>query len=1768
MLKKSAPVKNTGGEGYNFADNIAARLMIHMLARDFPLEVEAGYPVRLDWEAKDLGWHIDDLVVRLTTAQGSHVQCAISIKSNAHLNSNGFSSEFVHAAWAHWRSAANHPFDRQRDLVAVAVGALAHMVKIAWDGIRAQGHSDPARLAVRLTPQGQSSQLQRQIFESILTGNPALLPPPPAEEAAALLARIRVIEWNSASEGEAVQRCAALTEANSPAAGLDLWKRLQGIAKGKRPGGTITLPELIETLWPHVVLRDYPNHEAAWRTIERLSEGNRAAVHQVVGSNVHFSFQEQLTDLEKKLVANPIVVLRGDSGTGKSSLVATFVGQPGRYRRVVWLRERQVDFPSQHELAEYFHLQDWLPNLIQLSTANPSVLVIDGFEHFEGDALARILQLVTAISCGAISQWHLIVTCQPLAWSTYHTHLVKAHSGSPMVIPFNGPSFQQIWDAFHRSSEIARVLMRNDLRPVLSNLAVLNEVVWAIKSQPLDETQPWIGETQVIDWIWNYWIKSDHKRYLRSHLLKTVGELEGNRIAAAIKIADLPSDQLEAFGEAERDGRLKVADSVVQFAHDIMGDWARYRSLKDLDDQSACDRIRDFAMMPRWGRAIRLYAQSLAELSADLSRWNEALDRLEGTHVNSAVASDLFTDSLVLATNSVVLLTELWPSLIAQDGKLLRRILKRLQSTATVPHPAADQLEDPELRESAAIYWRIPNPVYWTGILHVMRSHADNVAKVALTDAAASCVLYLRSLPAGFPGREDAARLAIELAREAQCRLAEWRFHSPYGCKEVYEALLYSAQEFPDEAGQIALELCHRRPEPNYAIQREVEANERRERAEQDYRAAHPEEEQKREVVPVPGMMIRYASPLPPPWPDGPSERVGEAFASAVLDTQAFDALIMQRPKVASEILLAVCVEEPIEEDRRHYTILDADGYGIVQSKNAYPSMHFKGAFLHFVRLSPTEALETIVRLVNFATQQWLRLRGVRPEATVPRGLSWEFEIHGKAVRWFGDAQVFQWHRYVHAKGSVVGSSLMALEKWLYERIDKQEDIVGPVEFLYDRSNSVAFAGVLTAVGMYQPSLFNDLLRPMLSSAELQLSYSDIRKSEAQGTWGLSMISWADKGKEIYQQVLEWHQMPHRKTDLANTVRELMLHSPSMMAYMDAQAKRWRARWAAQIADPQKDTTNLECVLAQFDAENYVKGEEGALVFQPPSELVSRVQATIPRASFEKLLMEMRALARQVLSGQRSFPPNLLQGFFESLQAIVASTIDSDVVRGYRDDAISGGIAILLVKHCDWLAAHPEAEIWCVDTLRNLKLVTDRSDPLPSLMASTERDAEAYRAEAALILLETREEEWIQRIVLDGLAGFHYQSTALVMSQAYERRLGLGSTFDDLLSLLHIWAAIRHAFHYLHGPHQWKELERYRALLLSRWRSGNLRRRPVTIARAELLGSRLTEGVARRKENRAVREHMREYRKEARQKERKIDLLDTYLDLAVLKSGYSFLGRIGIPVPEEEGTLLHFFQPLFDMHLGRVPVIEAGQEDWELERSHSDFDYWIMELAAGFTIRSSTEEIARGFYAPILNLGAAAYHWVESFFHGWFQHGLRLSSTQEQFAARWSAMINYTLASTNWQREQSRLYFYLDSLANELLGITGRPKMRAGEEEFIRPVELIRPMIEKWCVVWLKAPRCMAHFAYFLSTPAGRSLLEWGTIRIAGQLEQHSEWDWKKDNLTDGLTMGVAACAKYIPPQRFDENPSLNSAFNWILGRLEALHLAEAIQLRERMRQK
>src|SRR5205807_1213424 len=100
--------------------------------------------------------------------------------------------------------------------------------------------------------------------------------------------------------------------------------------------------------------------------------------------------------------------------------------------------------------------------------------------------------------------------------------------------------------------------------------------------------------------------------------------------------------------------------------------------------------------------------------------------------------------------------------------------------------------------------------------------------------------------------------------------------------------------------------------------------------------------------------------PLRDPWPDGPSERVDEAFIQVCLDTPALVPLMRVRPAVALEVLLAVCIEEPQHEDM--FGDSGLGGVGLELWLGGYPPFYNRGPFLHFLREAPSEGLSFVLR--------------------------------------------------------------------------------------------------------------------------------------------------------------------------------------------------------------------------------------------------------------------------------------------------------------------------------------------------------------------------------------------------------------------------------------------------------------------------------------------------------------------------------------------------------------------------------------------------------------------------------------------------------------------------------------------------------------------------------------------------------------------------------------------------------------------------------------
>ena len=430
---------------------------------------------------------------------------------------------------------------------------------------------------------------------------------------------------------------------------------------------------------------------------------------------------------------------------------------------------------------------------------------------------------------------------------------------------------------------------------------------------------------------------------------------------------------------------------------------------------------------------------------------------------------DLFLDALVLATNSVQLLLQNWDFLTARHAALLNRLLDRFLIIATLPDPRTAVLsDDQETATRVEHLFRVPFWPYWGPLLTVLHARRSDVVRLAPYKAARLCELWLRVMPVEFAPiwRKQAAEIALEIAREIQARNAEDRFASGSGDRVVYEAALYAAAQFPDALSALSLELAGRKNPPPEVVARVVEARRRRE-----------EEEAKREksrAPAPPGAFFGLSSGRRrPPWPDGPRRRVAREFQEACLNGGAFTTLAKAVPEVGLEVLLAVCIEEPQQDDMFSRSSLRECGLSFWSEGE--PPAYFRGPFLQFLRDAPDQALSFIIRLTNFGTHRYTEDR------------SWlEFTIDGQSKRWYGDNTVYRWHHdWPLSHGSQIQSALMALEQWLYEKIDRGDAIDQWIKRIVAESESLAFAGILMEVGKRVPELFATVLAPLFFTWEI-----------------------------------------------------------------------------------------------------------------------------------------------------------------------------------------------------------------------------------------------------------------------------------------------------------------------------------------------------------------------------------------------------------------------------------------------------------------------------------------------------------------------------------------------------------------------------------------------------------------------------------------------------------------------------------------------------------
>jgi hypothetical protein len=1763
--RKKAAVQLTAGTGFRNENCIAARFLLDLLAGTNTLGAEFGRVERVQWQGRDLGWFSDDLVIECATPTGNR-EAGISIKSDRQVTSAGFPSDFVGIAWAQWLGVKTERVFRTSDnAIALMVGSLAHDVEDAWSNMLSDARrTTPERMLARLTENDaadgqQSSAIQRALFASLRCPEELRNEGDTSDSAAVqLLCRIRLMKFDfeatpSRDHDHALRDCQDVLRSGDADEAKDFWSHIVAIADANRAGGSLDLAGLLTELRDQFDLRDHPDYRRDWEALDQSSQEAMADIRGQISGLAPLPRDEARAKVLDWLDRGRACFLVGESGSGKSALAKQIA--EANYDRRIWFTETVLDHDAESVFERAIGTSHPLCEILSASSES-CLIVFDSIERYSPRALRLAHRWMQALLAGP-KHVHLLVTAQiePV------TKLIRGfiEAGVPAALhkttPLDFPSVDDIQDLVAPMAELQWASLRPELRPLLTNLKILDWLVAATRTGMAINPASIIGVSHLVDALWERWVEGDTDQLSRSHLLMRLGTLEGDTLQASVPRMQLSQSEQAALASLTASDLVRVRDQRVRFTHDMLGDWARLNVLIGEAGLSA-PTVRARTKFPRWHRALRLYGQRLLEQADDgPDRWRQAIEGLEDGSEEGTIIRDQFVDALFLATNAAVLLERSWGALAANRGRLLKLMLDRFMFVATLPDPRIEALlSGSEVKGEWEHLFRMPYWPYWGPMLTALHAHRADVARLVPHAAAKLCALWLKSVPVEIaeghpmPWRKEAAELALIIGREVQALNAEGNYYSDGQDKVAYEAALSAAQEMPDETAQLCLELAQRRDLDPAIVTRVEQAQERRREQRRQFLEANPER-QRRSFPPSWPRGERRE-----PWPDGPRDGVENAFQDACLETGAFPPLVRARPDAALEVLLAVCIEPPKEEDFGRRSMPET---GLDHWDGGDPPLYCRGPFLQFLQLAPEQGLSFALRLVNFASRRFSEGHGL------------DVRIGNETRLWYGDTRVFRWHHDLPVTfGSTVHCVLMAVERWFYDQIDRGQDVTPWIDRILRESESLAFAGLLLDVGKYHPILFAGALKPLLRNwlfLDWDRQVTTMRQSgtsDALGFWGYQPSAVIALGRA-------WYQMPHRKDFLiylGGGIVKTLVADEAQGPFL----AELRSAWVSDRGDKEQPET-LRLLSERLNPENYSfeiqDGKRIAVSFDWSDAVKEKNQQDLARIAVNQTVMTFPFQCRQLLDSDEHFGPDQLPQFWEFVQGIESLSPelahDGDPLH-HIEDLLCGAIAVLIVKHYDWLAADPERLAWCRAKLEAVLARPPERLGFDSEGAPGDRKWDAFAAEAGVALLaRDRNDLLARRLVATGVLSFHYSTVSRTLIGACQCRQQLGDDFDRMPSLALRWEGQRAGLGFARRIKDDASADdNYHAAknrLIEEFVSGQTPLELPNILDLSAHAEAEIEAVRVRQFPEMARLRRRET--SSRRPGSEVETLHRErlsLDARFISAAFAWLD-VKSARPEERAKWLGLVRRFLDITLGFIPKITDPRHQRTDDRP-DEFDSWVFSLVAATIPCLTTAEDHRTLWQPILDQGSPAHNWVERFFWEWFTAGLRAAQSPEQFAEIWSTMIERALQSPAWDPAVNRSYD-LDNAVFWLFGLGTRINKIGERPEYSTVLAGMEGLFARAAARWFKIPKLVSGFLYWVTQPSAAGLLVPAIRWLAPVVPTFDSYEWR-NGLEGNLIVFLRACWERKREQ-ISADPDLERDFSVLLTTAVSRGSHAAIALRD-----
>jgi|GEM_PF-742907 len=1790
MAKMPASVQLTGGAGFEFEDQVAAYFAVAMLAGTQPLGAGVGGVCQLDWQTRDSGWLLDDLLVSL--ARPAKARLALSIKSDRQVTGSGFPASFVTALWEQrlGKGTSHSDFSAAADLLGLVVGEIGEKVREDWDELLRQSlqlGSNPQRLVNRYTSENFSSAGGRAIFAS-LRCPPSLDTASTDQDLASLLSCVRLIHLDFTSPTSrdragavhVLQRVLASGDAMEAAS---LWESICRVCTGRRTaGGSLSRAELLAELRERFQLKDAPDHEAAWARLQQLSTEYASRVKQHIGPDVRLHRQDLISQLKTQILDNSAVLISGSSGSGKSAITRAVVEDTGFCSRFLWLDADTLADATPTELQGRLGAAIPLATLFAETTPSLSVLVLDGLDRFNAKALVTVASLLNSLSkpLGS-SGWAVLATTRAESTVELSSRLRQVGVGELFAgFTLQPPVTADIRAALVRLPKLRHLATQPTVVNALRNLKVFDWVASAAQGSDHKAPDSWVGVMDVLSWVWDSWIGTNAGRVNRATALKLLGGIEAESLSSGVGLLSVQQIDGAVVEELQRLDLIREDVERLFFTHDLIGDLARLRVLLDVGSDTA-QRIQK-VLHPRWHAAVRLLGQHLAERSRAGNReWKLAFDAVDDILSEGKLYRNLLIEGVCLASNAEQLIDLLWPDLIADDGSLLRRLLDAFCFIATTPDPRIRSISaNPESQATLEANVRVPYWPYWLPMLTALSRHVSDLCPLAPTETGRVLDLWLRSMPVGTLCRKEAATIALALAKEIQASRGE-HFRAKDNEEEaIFRALLNSAPELPDEVAQVCLELAQRRPEPTEVIKRRLRFEETERKRIAEWTAKHTP---KKLLGSLPvfgdGVMTK-------PNPDGPTASVDRGLQRAVLGGTAITTLASVRPDAAREVLLACAIEPP---HRVMFGRPDPlESYGIASLSLSEPPFYSRGPWLALLEAEPALAIGAILRIVNHATEYWAgENQKIPPDSTdegiKPAKKSVRVLVDGIEREWIGDSRVFGWYRH-HLIGSVtIVSALMAVEKFLYDELDAGHAVDTIVQQIWNESSSVAMLGVLTAVFSRHPELLEGPLSPLLGVWHLH--DWNYRLFMNDRVWMLQQYQWVPYGEAQFDVFVKWNTLPHRKRELLHQVVGALLTKSKVRASFED----IRRRWAVDAEREPDSAADIRRLSAKLDPKNYTVAEQNdktiLVSFNWPHDLKEETTRQGAHAQTSLAFLSFPHRCRQLLDKDEPLSDAAAEALWNELRDLSTFQLESERDEPFgpvrqREDVVAAGVTVLVMLASEWLEGNEGHARWCADEIVSIW----HNPPAPPRFdcpESVTTDAwHCFLAELAVFYLaqdsnSVQTRAWAAAAVMSRW----HASTRLAMERAFRLRDTLGEDFPRLANLAVMYAGLLGARHHFFETDA--ELERFE-VRCDRLVGAFIRRTiPAKRLNWSEVGRICRESHLRLDRKRFPGKYEKEIGetdasgdspRESSIEERIHQTLATRkrtprvhpgYDLHVLTAGFAWLPNALGNAGADQALALVFVEDLLEVFLSMLATDDDDDDlhgDEQMEGTPYSFDTWVFDLVAR-AVPSLDGEPAARLWRPILNLGPRAHYWIESFCNHWHVDGLKSSPSREAFFARWSEMIAFAETSPVWNPTPKDAHHRLYGLWQGLLGM-GIGVQVAGAKENEPFLARMVPIYERWAKRWLQNSISVRAFCVLLLQAGAKPLRVAAIPWLASAAQALAKSRRDRDDIDD-LLIRVLRLVWRDSSDQLAADAALKRYFIDLVTLLAAAQNADALHLRD-----